>query len=111
VKTLAEVPVGDGLARFEIEEIDGVGPEQVSRTGDRLVTRLNQSLGDTLEDAVPAAQAVLDAFRALAPEEVSVEFGLELDAEAGVVFTKGSVGAHFTIHLKWTRASHESLND
>jgi NTP-dependent ternary system trypsin peptidase co-occuring protein len=103
VKTLAEVPVGDGLATFEIEEMSGVGPEQVSRSGDRLVTRLNRSLSETLEEAAPAAQAVLDAFRALAPDEVGVEFGLELDAEAGVVFTKGSVGAHFTIQLKWSR--------
>jgi hypothetical protein len=108
VKTLAEVPVGEGLARFEIEEISGVGPEQVSRSGDRLVTRLNRSLSDALAEAAPAAEAVLDSFRALAPEEVSVEFGLEVDAEAGVVFTKGSVGAHFTIHLKWTRDGHQA---
>lgn len=35
---------------------------------------------------------------------ITVEFGLRLDGEAGAVFAKAGIGAHFTITLNWSRA-------
>jgi hypothetical protein len=37
-----------------------------------------------------------------------VEFGLRLDAEAGAVFAKAGIGAHFTITLNWDRATEHN---
>jgi Trypsin-co-occurring domain 1 len=37
----------------------------------------------------------------LAPDEVTVEFGLVLGAESGVVVAKGHGEVHFTVTLAW----------
>jgi Trypsin-co-occurring domain 1 len=98
-----EVPVAGGVARFDVdpEEVAVAGPEQVSRRGHTTVARLDESLDEALAAARPAAEAVIGTFTALAPDELIVEFGLRLDAEAGAVFAKAGVGAHFTVSLKW----------
>ena len=90
------------MARFAVqaEELAGVGPERVSRHG-TAVAKLDESLDDVLASARPAAEAVVRAFKELTPDEVSVEFGLSIDAEAGAVFARAGVGAHFTVNLKW----------
>jgi hypothetical protein len=44
---------------------------------------------DTLEDKVR-------------PDEAEVEFGINLDAEAGAMLAKASAGAQITVKLKWT---------
>jgi hypothetical protein len=51
------------------------------------------------------AQSVGDAFRRIRPDEATVEFGVELAAEAGqltALLVKGSGKASFTITLKWS---------
>jgi hypothetical protein len=102
-RALIEVGTAGGVAKFEVqaEDLAGVGPERVSRHG-TAVAKLDESLDDALASARPAAEAVINAFKELTPDEVSVEFGLSIDAEAGAVFAKAGIGAHFTINLKWT---------
>lgn len=99
-----EASIAGGVARFDVEseEVAAVGPERVSRHGHATVAKLDESLDAALASARPAAQAVVDTFREMTPDEVNVEFGLRLDAEAGAVFAKAGVGAHFTVSLRWT---------
>jgi hypothetical protein len=94
----------DGTTAFDVEpsELALVGPERVSRQGDAVVARLETSVDEALASARPAAAAVVRAFRELAPQDVEVEFGLRIDAEAGAVFARAGVGAHFTVKLKWS---------
>ena len=105
---LAEVNTADGAVKFDVDDVVGVGPENVSRSDGAVVARLDQSMDDALASARPAAEAVIDTFRALSPDSVAVEFGLRLDAEAGAVFAKAGVGAHFTVTLSWDRASEKT---
>jgi hypothetical protein len=37
------------------------------------------------------------------PNEMTVEFGVKLDAEVGAIVVKGSGGAHLTVSLTWRR--------
>jgi hypothetical protein len=108
VKTLAEAQTADGTVTFDIDDVTGVGPERVSRNGDTVVAKLDESLDQALASARPAAEAVVNSFRALSPNAIAVEFGLRVDAQAGAVFAKAGVGAHFTITLNWDRASETS---
>lgn len=101
---LVQVPTERGVVLFEVDEVP-TGPERVSRRGDNTVAELNERLETALASVRPAAQAVVDAFRALSPDEVSVEFGLRLDAQAGAVIAKTGVSGHFTVALKWSRAA------
>ena len=98
-----EAPLAGGVATFDVDvdEVAGVGPERVSRRGQATVARLDESLDEALASARPAAEAVVATFQAMAPDELSVEFGLRLDAEAGAVFAKAGIGAHFTVSLTW----------
>ena len=63
----------------------------------------------TFEQAVarvqPAAQALVSRLRAVAdaPEEIGVEFGLQLSAEAGAFVAAASSTANFKITLTWRR--------
>lgn len=62
---------------------------------------------DTVRQAVdrvrPAAQDVLNSLRAMphAPDRVSLEFGVKLSAEAGVVLARAATEAHFKVLLEW----------
>ncbi|MEU6669109.1 CU044_2847 family protein [Streptomyces sp. NPDC046727] len=64
---------------------------------------------DTLRQAVdrvrPAVQDVLASLRAMpeAPDRVSLEFGVKLSADAGVVLARAATEAHFKVALEWER--------
>jgi hypothetical protein len=102
-KPLAEIKTATGTVKFDIDDVDLtiVGPERVSRKGQTLVAELDMSLEQALASTRPAAQAVLDAFRSLSPDHVSIEFGLRLDVSAGAVIAKAGIEAHFTVTLDW----------
>jgi hypothetical protein len=92
---------------FEVDDVGtAVGPERVSRHGDTVVADLSESLDDALDQVRPAAMKVLDAFRALRPDGLEIEFGLRLDAAVGAVIAKASAGAHFTVKLTWAESEH-----
>jgi hypothetical protein len=103
MKTLVQAQAGDATVRFDVDEDDviGVGPERVSRGDGTVIAKLDESLDEALASIRPAAEAVLDNFGNLSPEGIQVEFGLRLDAQAGAVFAKAGVGAHFTVTLDW----------
>jgi hypothetical protein len=63
----------------------------------------------TFEEAVsglkPVAEALLSQVRSLAqsPDEVSLEFGVTLKLEAGVLIAKTSGEGNFKVEVKWKR--------
>ena len=60
-----------------------------------------------LNNVKQAAEVIVDKLCSLAqrPEEISVEFGVKLSAEAGAIIAKGSTEANFKIGLKWKNDS------
>jgi hypothetical protein len=99
------------LMRWELDDGDEVlveiaqdAPEisPVSRAGD-LIESAGTSLGSALGHVRNAATVVLGQFRSMAecPDEVQVEFGVRLTAEAGAVIAKTSVDGHLNVTLKW----------
>ncbi|MFC5214938.1 CU044_2847 family protein [Streptomyces coerulescens] len=86
-------------------EVAGDGPagvQRVSRGG--VVAGAAETLQQALNRVRPALGAVVDGARGLPapPESVTVEFGITLSAEAGVVVARGSTEAHFTVSMEWT---------
>ncbi|MEU9875549.1 CU044_2847 family protein [Streptomyces phaeochromogenes] len=65
------------------------------------------SAADTLRDAVdrvrPAVQDVVDSLRAMPrrPDRITLEFGVKVTAEAGVVLARTAAEAHFTVGVEW----------
>lgn len=82
----AEVTRGGGRGRVDVEKAASTLEEVLARLG-------------------PANRAIISQLRALAdaPEEIEVEFGVKLNADANVVIARTGAEANFRILLKWGR--------
>ncbi|WP_327182307.1 CU044_2847 family protein [Streptomyces sp. NBC_01334] len=101
---VGEMVLDDG--QIVLMEVVGDGPagvQRVSRGG--TVAGAAETLQQALTRVRPALGAVLEGTRALPspPDAVTVEFGITLSAEAGVVVARGSTEAHFTVNMHWAR--------
>ncbi|MFF2549195.1 CU044_2847 family protein [Kitasatospora sp. NPDC058063] len=99
---LARVPLdGGGSILVEAEEA-AAGPVKAGRVGDA-VRELPESLGSALEPVTGLARTVLHRLREAGPNEVQVEFGVDLSAAAGVVITKTAAKCHLTVRVTWRK--------
>ncbi|WP_232247311.1 CU044_2847 family protein [Kitasatospora azatica] len=80
------------------------GLVKVARPG-QVVARATRSLGEMVAGVRPVAEQFVNGFRgmAVAPDEISVEFGLSLSAAADVVISSTAANAHFQVSLTWHR--------
>ncbi|WP_424862753.1 CU044_2847 family protein [Streptomyces sp. MMS24-I29] len=102
-----EVPLGDGgdeAIRVQIREVD----ETLVRVGrgGRSVARAERSFGQMLDTVRPVAESFVGRFRGLAnaPDEITLEFGVSLSAEADVVIASTATAANFSVSLTWHRS-------
>jgi hypothetical protein len=109
MRQLVEFPLeGGGTILVEVDEASIGGPVTRGLGDYRQVPAQAQH---TFEDAIarvqPAAQALIGRLRRLAdpPDEVGVEFGLELNAEAGAFIASASTTANFKVLLTWRRSA------
>ncbi|MFA0841821.1 CU044_2847 family protein [Streptomyces rochei] len=65
---------------------------------------------DTLRGAVdrvrPAVSDIVDSLRSMPrrPDRITLEFGVKVTAEAGVVVARSTAEAHFTVGVEWETA-------
>ncbi|MFF8940647.1 CU044_2847 family protein [Streptomyces paradoxus] len=77
---------------------------KAGRIGDA-VRDLPHTLQQMLDPVRDAAAVVLDQLRQASPDEVEVEFGVDLSAQAGAVIAKGESAVHFKVRVLWQRAA------
>ncbi|MFH9355133.1 CU044_2847 family protein [Kitasatospora sp. NPDC017646] len=105
---LVELPIGSADGRLDVVRVEieqaAEGLVQVARPG-QVVARATRSLGEMLAGVRPVAQNFVDGFRGMvnAPDEIGIEFGLSLSAEADVVISSTSAEANFKVSLTWRR--------
>ncbi|QKW17849.1 hypothetical protein HUT16_01120 [Kitasatospora sp. NA04385] len=104
MKYLVELPVGTTTVNVEVIAEDE-GLVQVSRS-DRLARRAARSLGEMLADVRPVAEEFVAGLGSMArrPDEVSLEFGLTMSAEADLVVSSAAAEANFKVSLTWRPA-------
>jgi NTP-dependent ternary system trypsin peptidase co-occuring protein len=108
-KTLVQAQTPDGgTISFAVDDATGVGPQRVTRENGAVIAKLDEPLDQAIASARPATETIINTFRTLSPDEINIEFGLNIDAQAGAVFAKAGIGAHFNITMKWTPASTEA---
>jgi hypothetical protein len=106
VTRLVEFPLQDGGSVLVQVDEAAAGPVTRGLGDSRTVTEQARL---TFEDAIsrvqPAAQSLISRLRALAdaPDEVGLEFCLELSAEAGAFIASASSTANFRVTLTWRR--------
>jgi hypothetical protein len=95
---------GVGEIYAELPDND-VGVARASRGGDLLHSTAD--VDGALDQVKTFASGVLDKFRTLPrqPDEVELEFGLKLNAAAGVVIARTEAEAHLTVKLTWSKPS------
>ncbi|MFD9870955.1 CU044_2847 family protein [Streptomyces niveus] len=108
-----EVPLsegGDDVVRVQIREVDD-SLVRVGRGG-RTVARAERSLGQMLDTVRPVAESFVGRFRGMAnaPDELTLEFGVSLSAEADVVIASTATAANFTVTLTWNRSDPTDTN-
>jgi hypothetical protein len=105
MRRLVEFPLQDGGGVL-IEVDDAAGGPVTRGWGERRVTdQAQQTFEAAIAKVEPAARALLARLSELpeAPEEVAVEFGLELSAEAGAFIAAVSSSANFKVSMTWRR--------
>jgi hypothetical protein len=92
-----------------VEVADGHGGGPVTRGlhHDHLVEHTERSFDQAIDRIQPAASAMIAKLKGIpdAPDEVNVEFGVELSAEAGAFIASASTAANFKVSLTWRRSS------
>lgn len=106
MRELIEFRLEDGTPVFiEAESIS----REVTRGGraGQLAVEASETFESALARVQPAAVALVDRLRALAeaPEEIEVEFGIQLSAEVGAFVAKAAGDANFRVALRWRRPS------
>ncbi|MFD6988502.1 CU044_2847 family protein [Streptomyces sp. NPDC059943] len=108
-----EVPLNDGgddVVRVQIREVD----ESLIRVGrgGRTVARAERSLGQMLDTVRPVAESFVGRFRGMVnpPDELTLEFGVSLSAEADVVIASTATAANFAVTLTWKRSDRADAN-
>ena len=102
MRYLVELPVGAAqTVSVEIEQAaDGL--VDVGRAG-QVVDRATRSLGEMLAGIRPVAESFLGEFAGMAsvPDEMSLEYGLSLSADANLVIATTAAQANFKVTLTW----------
>lgn len=99
---VVEFPLDDGsLLHVQAATVDTAGSDLGLASPEDRVARAGETLDSALAAVTPALKSVTGKLRALSPDDLSVEFGLTLTAESGVVVAKGSAEVHFTVKLGW----------
>lgn len=96
----------DGDQSIYVQVEDSVtGPVTRGIGSQSIATRASQTFEDAISRVRPAAEAIVAQLRGLAaaPDEVGVEFGLALSAEAGAFIAVASTAANFKVSLTWRR--------
>ena len=106
MRRLVEFPLENGSSVYvEAESLAGEATRGM-RTR-QLAGEASQTFEAALERVQPAAVAIVERLRGLtdAPEEIEVEFGIQLSAELGAFVAKASGDANFRVSLRWKRDS------
>lgn len=104
MQELARVPLeGGGAILFEAGPAAELsGPVKAGRVGEA-IRELPQTLQSALVPVRETARAVLEQLKEAGPDEVEVEFGVDLSSQAGAVIIKSDVAVHLKVRLLWQK--------
>ena len=65
------------------------------------------TLEDALDHLKPSLVKVVSVLRELAPAEVTMEFGIKMGGETGVIIAKGTAEVNFKVTMSWSAGKSE----
>ena len=106
MKHIVEFPLQEGGFIFvEVESATGSSLVPAATPGE-VAGRVSQTFEAALAKAKPAAAAMIAELRDLVdpPDEVEMEFGIKLSADAGAFLASAGAEANYKITLTWKRS-------
>lgn len=106
MRQLINVPLDDtDHVLIEVDGPDGVVPAGPGR----VVATAGQTMEQIFTRVQPVIKAVAGKIRSLPdrPDRVSVEFGVTLTAEAGVIIARTATEANFRLTMEWQQRPPE----
>ena len=110
MKRLIEFPLEEGGSVWvEVDEPEPPGGVVRAARPTEMMTKASQTFEEALDRIRPAADVLIAKLRGLSdpPDEMAVQFGLKLSAEAGAVVAAASAEANYTVTLTWKRGQDE----
>ncbi|TDT86052.1 hypothetical protein DFO47_101471 [Arthrobacter sp. AG258] len=95
--------VGSGTVLVEAAD-NSYGVDHPARN-EQGILDTGRRLEDALASVRPAAHAALEAMAELYPEQIEIEFGVNLAGDAGAMIARSSSEAHFVLRMSWTPAA------
>lgn len=71
----------------------------------KAAARAAQTLEEALKQLEPSLQKVAGTLKKMAPDQATVEFGLKVGGETGLIVAKGTAEANFTVSMSWGKQS------
>jgi hypothetical protein len=108
---LLSVPVGqetDDIVVFEVDRGE-IADDLVLATSEpgKVVARARTTLEDALTGLKPSLAKVVHVLQEIAPGETTVEFGLKMGGETGVIIAQGTAEVNFTVSMSWKSGKPE----
>ena len=113
---LMQVPLDDAanaasvLVEADSDDIPG-GLVLASPEPGKAAATAVKSLSASLEHLEPVLRTVKEKLAARAPEHSTVEFGVKLGGETGIILAKGTAQVNLKITITWDRDAKEPVAD
>ena len=114
---LLKVPVGDGdddlievqVSRADLDGLEESGVVLAARDRNRPDVAAF-SLASAVDHVMPALRTIISRLRSgvHAPDEVSMQLGLQIGGETGFYFAKGTAEANIAMTLTWRKTRDEA---
>jgi len=104
MKHLVEFKMDDGSSIvIEVDEPETGGTTRASRRPGEIAEEAKETFEQALSKIRPATERVIHTLCELVykPDEIEMEFGFNMSAEAGVVIASASVEANYKVTLRW----------
>jgi len=109
MKRLVEFPLEEGGSIVvQIDEPETGGTIRAGR--DETIEKVKDTFEEALNRVLPAAKSVVEKLQRMEsrPDEIEVNFGINLSAKAGAFIALASADANFGVTVRWTKPSKET---
>ncbi|MBV9164033.1 MAG: hypothetical protein JO281_21365 [Pseudonocardiales bacterium] len=108
---LLGVPVGEGTDDVVVFEVDrSEVPDDLvlaSVEPGKVAARARTTLEEALADVKPSLTKIVGVLQEMTPEEMTVEFGMKMGGETGVIIAKGTAEVNFKVTMSWKTGKSE----
>jgi Trypsin-co-occurring domain 1 len=109
VEVAVDEVAGGSVVLVEVDRQDIAGSLTLaSPQPGQAAAKAVQSLAGSLEQLEPVLRTVKDKLVASAPEHFTVEFGVKLGGETGLILAKGTAEVNLKITMTWDRERQQS---